>query len=127
VRASGVVIDLHFAVHHLTTPYLTHIRVLRHSEGWRTIAALNAFHHVQMYAYFGAWTAARTALPWAGSAQLVAGILVEGRLLWQKMRGATGAMWPNAVALCLGLLYLALWVRHLRIRTRAERNEEKDL
>ncbi|KAJ9136821.1 hypothetical protein NKR23_g9491 [Pleurostoma richardsiae] len=82
---------------------------------------------LNMYAYFGAWTAARTALPWTGSAQLVAGILVEGRLLWQKVRGATGAMWPNAVALYLGLLYLALWARDLRIRTRAERNEEKDL
>ncbi len=51
VVAGGGAVGLHFAVHHLTTPYLTFARVVQHAEGWRAFAALNTLHHTLMYAY----------------------------------------------------------------------------
>lgn len=67
VRSSGGMIDLHFAVHHLTTPYFTYFRVLQHSDGWQIVASLNALHHVFMYAYFGGIASARRLLPVTGT------------------------------------------------------------
>ncbi|KAI7765620.1 hypothetical protein LZL87_014178 [Fusarium oxysporum] len=49
VCAAGINIDLHFGFHHLTTPYLTLVRVLWYSEGWKVVAGLNAFHHFLMH------------------------------------------------------------------------------
>ncbi|KAH6621608.1 hypothetical protein B0J18DRAFT_432915, partial [Chaetomium sp. MPI-SDFR-AT-0129] len=78
-------IDLHFAFHHLTTPWLTFIRVLPDGEaceGWRWFAAANTAHHALMYAYFGGVAGERTAklgrvLRWTGEGQLVLGMVVD--------------------------------------------------
>jgi hypothetical protein len=81
VCAAGSPINLHFAFHHLTTPYLTFVRFLpgpsNHNDGWRVFAAANTFHHVLMYAYFGAASVLRPILPWMGTLQLLVGIDVD--------------------------------------------------
>ncbi|KAL1960750.1 hypothetical protein VTO42DRAFT_6580 [Malbranchea cinnamomea] len=104
VRASGGEIGLHFGVHHLTTPYLTFFRVMRHSQGWVVFAALNAFHHVLMYAYFGGLGIVRPILPWTGGLQLVVGILRE----------------------ILLSTYFVLFVRDLRLEWRMVKRAKKD-
>lgn len=122
VRASGAEIDLHFAVHHLTTPWLTFVRVVRHGDGgWRPFAALNAFHHVLMYAYFGGADIFRPALPVTGTAQLIAGLAAETWLIRTKFLSGEGLVWPNAFGLGLLSAYLVLHVRDLRIKARIRR------
>lgn len=96
VLAAGGAVDLHFAFHHLTTPYLTLFWVvpdLPSTRGWSAFAALNCAHHVLMYAYFGgvavSWT--RPMLPWTGVLQLMVGICVEVELLTEELgRGRQG-------------------------------------
>jgi uncharacterized MAPEG superfamily protein len=112
VCASGAPIAPHFAVHHLTTPYLTLCRVLYNSEGWKVGAILNVFHHVLMYAYFGGMQRVRRLLPVTGTVQLV-GLLVEGILARNKLMDGR-AVWPNMMAMGLGMAYLCLFVSELR-------------
>lgn len=115
VRASGGVIDLHFGFHHLTTPYLTFIRVVQHNEGWKPFAALNAFHHVLMYAYFGGVEFTRPVFPWTGALQLVVGVLAEAWVAWEKLASGQGPIWPNAASGCILATYLVLSTRELRL------------
>lgn len=125
VRASGGAIDLHFAVHHLTTPYLTYVRVLHHSQGWRVVAALNAFHHVLMYAYFGGVGFLRPVLPVTGTIQLLVGLGGEAWVLWKKRVGGDQLLWPHEFVLCLLSIYLVLWVRDLREKARLQSETTK--
>lgn len=122
VRASGGHIDLHFAVHHLTTPYLAYLRVMEYDDGWRLMAALNTVHHVFMYAYFGGFEFCRKALPVTGSTQLIVGLVGELSILWRKSRAdEQQPLWPHCVSLCLLTLYSVLWLRDLRQKARAQR------
>jgi GNS1/SUR4 family len=123
VRASGGTIDLHFGFHHLTTPYLTFFRVLHHSEGWQIFAALNAFHHFLMYAYFGGVEMVRPVLPWTGTLQLVVGILVE---LWMIREKSLGNARPNWIAGGILTAYLVLNSRDLIIRSREKQIKIKE-
>ncbi|SPO01664.1 uncharacterized protein DNG_04337 [Cephalotrichum gorgonifer] len=132
VRASGGVIDLHFGFHHLTTPYLTFIRVVQHSEGWKPFAALNAFHHGLMYAYFGGVEFTRPVLPWTGALQLVVGILVEAWVVRERLASGQGPLWPNVASGCILSAYLVLSTRELRLRaaqakTEAEKRAAKEV
>ncbi|KAG8422785.1 hypothetical protein J3459_010070 [Metarhizium acridum] len=114
VRAGGGEIELHFAVHHLTTPYLTYVRVLYYSQGWKVVAAPNAFHHVLMYAYFGGAGALRSVLPVTGTIQLLLGLGGEAWLLWKKRVGWEQPLWPHEFAISLFSIYFVLWLRELR-------------
>lgn len=116
VRSSGGTIDLHFGFHHLTTPYVTFLRVVHNSEGWKYFAACNAFHHVLMYAYFGGIQLPRPVLPWTGAMQLVVGIVVEGLIVKRKMARGGELMWPNVVCACILSVYLVLSTRELSLR-----------
>ncbi|KAH6894575.1 hypothetical protein B0T10DRAFT_257328 [Thelonectria olida] len=115
VRAGGGDVDLHFGFHHLTTPYLSYVRVVLHSQGWRVLASLNTLHHGFMYAYFGGAVFLRRVLVVTGSAQLVVGICGEIVLL---RRIESKVMWPHVVGLSLLSAYLVLWVRDVRMRRR---------
>lgn len=125
VRASGGDIDLHFAVHHLTTPYLTFVRVLHYSQGWRIVAALNAFHHVLMYAYFGGVGFLRPVLPVTGTIQLLVGLGGEAWILWKKRVDGEQPLWPHEFVLGLLSIYLILWVRDLREKARLQSDTTK--
>ncbi|KAI9163681.1 hypothetical protein HJFPF1_05303 [Paramyrothecium foliicola] len=117
VQAGGGFIDLHFGFHHLTTPYLTFVRVLNHGDGWKFFAALNSFHHFLMYAFFGGFSRLRSVLLVTGFLQLVIGIAQEWRVIhWKAGRGEE--IWPNVVSSCLLGTYLVLWVRDLALRHR---------
>jgi hypothetical protein len=126
VRASGGSIDLHFGFHHLTTPYLTFFRVLHHSEGWQIFAALNAFHHFLMYAYFGSVGMVRPVLPWTGTLQLVVGILVEMWMIREKSIGSMRDATPNWIAGGILVTYLILNTRDLIIRCREKQTKLKE-
>lgn len=126
VRAMGSSIDLHFGFHHLTTPYFTFFRVLHHSKGWKVFAALNAFHHVLLYAYFGGVGWVRPVLLWTGTLQLVAGIIVEGWILRVKMLNIEGDTLPNWIAACILSIYLVLNTRDLILRSREKDSRQKD-
>ncbi|KAJ6437860.1 NADPH2:quinone reductase [Purpureocillium lavendulum] len=116
VRAAGGEIGLHFAIHHLTTPYLTYFRVLSNHEGWQIVAGLNAFHHVLMYAYFGGAAGLRPALPVTGTLQLAVGIVGELWILTRKTMHHEAPLWPNVLTLGLLGTYLVFWLRDLRAR-----------
>jgi hypothetical protein len=125
VRASGGSIDLHFGFHHLTTPYLTFFRVLSNSKGWKVFAALNAFHHFLMYAYFGGVEMVWPVLPWTGTVQLVAGILVELLMIREKPLGSGSDATPNWMAGGILTAYLVLNTRNLIIRNREKQTKAK--
>lgn len=125
VLASGGEIDLHFGVHHLTTMYLTYVRVLQHSEGWRVFAALNTAHHVLMYSFFGGATWVRPALPWTGALQLLMGIATDVWVGRGKMeRGEK--VWPNIVGGGILATYFVLFLRDLELRGRKRIEKQKD-
>jgi hypothetical protein len=115
VRAGGGEIDLHFAVHHLTTPYLTFVRVLNHSYGWRTFGALNAAHHFLLYAFFAGYNRLRPVLLATGAVQLIVGIVREIQILELKKQHQEQP-WPNIVSLGLLSTYLVLWGRDLLLK-----------
>ena len=125
VRASGGSIELHFAIHHLTTPYLTYMRVLHHSEGWQLIAALNAFHHILMYAYFGGVTMLRPILAITGSVQLAVGVVGESWILNRNMRQEHSPIWPHVCTLGLLCTYSVLWARELRQKGMSSEKEKQ--
>jgi hypothetical protein len=113
VCASGGSINLHFGFHHLTTPYLTLIRFLNHYEGWRAFTALNTFHHVLMYTYFGGAAIVRPLLPWTGMSQLLVGLGVDIAVGMGKYTHGE-ELWPNIVSGCFLGIYLVLSLRDLR-------------
>lgn len=119
VRAIGGVIDLHFGFHHLTTPYLTFIRVINHSEGWWLFAALNTFHHALMYAYFGGAGRLRPLLLVTCGIQYLVGIVSEALIVLQKQQ-RDEVIWPNIFTLCLLSIYSVLWVRDLRLQSKKQ-------
>lgn len=121
VRASGGIIDLHFGFHHLTTCYLTFIRVIHNSEGWKPFAALNAFHHSLMYAYFGGVQFPRPVLPWTGALQLIVGMAADIWVMKGKLEAGEGDVWPNVVSGCLLAAYLVLSTRELLMRREQQR------
>jgi hypothetical protein len=115
VRAGGGEIGLHFGVHHLTTPYLTFFRVLQDSEGWQIFTALNAFHHVLMYAHFGGLVSMRRVLLITGGVQLMVGIAVDVFLVSMRMWNGSGLpLWPNMLSITLLSTYLVLWLDELK-------------
>lgn len=116
VRASGGAIDLHFGFHHLTTCYLTFFRVIYNSEGWKPFAAVNAFHHALMYAYFGGVQFPRPVLPWTGALQLVVGIMMEIWVTRRKVMTGEELVWPNVLSGCLLCTYLILSTREILMR-----------
>lgn len=129
VQAAGSPISIHFGFHHLTTPYLTFFRVISNSRGWRIFAALNAFHHVLMYGYFGGVGWVRPALPWTGTLQLIAGIVVEAWILRSKSISAhseTTAMAPNWIALGLLTSYLVLNTREILLTRKTKEVKSKE-
>jgi hypothetical protein len=121
VCAAGSPINLHFAFHHLTTPYLTFVRFLPDREGWRPFAAANTIHHVLMYAYFGGASLLRPILPVTGTLQLVVGIVVDlvvgvGMYRTSHEDDGDGLCWPYFASAGLLGVYLVLHVRDLRAR-----------
>ncbi|KAK9371803.1 uncharacterized protein V1513DRAFT_454445 [Lipomyces chichibuensis] len=124
VLANGGQVALHFGFHHLTTPVLTYVRVLKHHEGWELFATLNALHHVLMYLYFGGISAFRPILRWTGTLQLVMGILAEIRIIWVKLANGE-VVWPNMIAGFLLSCYMMLFVREIRMEE-TEKEEEKN-
>jgi hypothetical protein len=112
--ADGGKVDLHFGFHHLTTPYLTFFRILTGYEGWQLFAALNAAHHVLMYAFFAGLTATHPLLPYTRYIQLIVGLLWEGWIVWHK--GSGRSVQPNVVAILLLTCYLIFLAREIRLR-----------
>ncbi len=127
VVASGGPVSLHFGFHHLTTPWLTFIRVLDHNDGWKWFAAFNAGHHVLMYAYFGGFSRVRPVLPWTGSLQLVVGISVDIWVARNKMQSGASPIWPNIFSAGLLAIYLFLTIRDLRFRAKETAAERKSI
>ncbi|KAK9433327.1 hypothetical protein V1505DRAFT_362358 [Lipomyces doorenjongii] len=123
VLANGGQVALHFGFHHLTTPVLTYVRVLKHHKGWELFATLNALHHVLMYWYFGGIAAFRPILRWTGTLQLVMGILTEIRMISVKLADGE-VVWPNMIAGLLLACYMILFVREIKMEE-AQREEEK--
>ncbi|KAB5582981.1 hypothetical protein GE09DRAFT_1077163 [Coniochaeta sp. 2T2.1] len=119
-------IALHFAVHHLTTPWLTLVRVLHNSEGWRVGAGLNAVHHVGMYAHFAGWGVGTRWCLFTGMVQLLVGLGWEAVVVRGKLkRGAEEGVWGNVVAMGLGAVYAVIFGREVW-EGRREREGEGD-
>jgi hypothetical protein len=127
VTAVGGAVDLHFGFHHLTTPWLTFVRVLPPDcDGWRWFGAANAAHHVLIYAYFGGWHGVRNVLLWTGQAQLGIGMLADGWAVWKRLAEGQGVqdVWMYLVS---GGLLGAYWVLHSReMRARAREEGRKE-
>ncbi|KIW86843.1 uncharacterized protein Z519_12629 [Cladophialophora bantiana CBS 173.52] len=98
--AAGTPINPHMAFHHITTPFLTHFRVLNASD-WQLFAFLNCFHHFWMYAYFGGVTAFRPILRVTGWVQLIAGIGMDVYYFASQGQGA-----PEARNRAIGIMIL---------------------
>lgn len=133
-------IDLHFFIHHLTTPYLTYVRVLPSdpgSKGWKVFAGLNKGHHALMYAYFGGlWGRTndwgRRLLQITGIVQLIGGISADLLVLWMRnyLRfdwdegGIGGENWRNGVSIGILSTYLVLSIRDMRTNNAERRRLE---
>lgn len=115
--------DLHFAFHHLTTPYLTLFRFLQHYEGWRVFASLNAGHHVLMYAFFVGASRMRKALLWTRWVQLVVGIACDGWVGLGKVQKGE-EIWPNLFSAGLLACYLGLLVREVQMKRIKEESDD---
>ncbi|KAH8690403.1 hypothetical protein GQ44DRAFT_797555, partial [Phaeosphaeriaceae sp. PMI808] len=121
-------IDLHFFIHHLTTPYFTYLRALPSppvSDGWRIFALLNKAHHTLMYAFFGkVWGQENglglRVLRVTGVVQLGGGIFGELWMLGERWAreedGQEG--WRNVAAIGLLATWLVLNVRDMRVKDR---------
>ncbi|GAB1311341.1 hypothetical protein MFIFM68171_01551 [Madurella fahalii] len=128
VAAAGDAVDLHFAVHHLTTPWLTFVRVLPGCEGWRWFGAANAAHHALMYAYFGGWQAVRDVLLWTGQAQLWIGMAADAWAVRARLASGEGVeeVWRFLVSGGLLGLYSVLSAREMRARARAKEERKRE-
>ncbi|KIW08565.1 uncharacterized protein PV09_00530 [Verruconis gallopava] len=124
--AAGHAPDLHFAFHHLTTPYLTWFRALRDFDGWRLFVGLNTFHHVLMHLFFAGVTSTRALLPWTRYVQLVAGVACDVWIAWGKAR-AGGRVAGYLVSAALLTSYFVLLTREIVMRrsTAASRTRVK--
>lgn len=119
--AAGNTPDLHFAFHHLTTPYLTYFRTLHDYEGWQVFAALNGFHHVLMHLFFAGvtgWT--RPVLPWTRYIQLIMGIGWDVWIVRGKLGKGEGGVRGYGVEAVLLSCYFVLLTREIRMSRRAE-------
>ncbi|KAH7153705.1 hypothetical protein DER46DRAFT_510536 [Fusarium sp. MPI-SDFR-AT-0072] len=125
VCAAGINIDLHFGFHHLTTPYLTLVRVLWYSEGWKVVAGLNAFHHFLMYAYFGGVGVLQAVLYVTGTFQLVVGLIGEYWILQRKVSHEESDIWPHIFGFGLLSTYLVLWLQSLWVGKRQDNSKDK--
>ncbi|KAK3307370.1 uncharacterized protein B0T15DRAFT_510652 [Chaetomium strumarium] len=136
VTAAGGSVNLHFGFHHLTTPWLTFVRVLpdspRSHAGWRWFAAANTAHHALMYAYFGGWAQTqrmREILLWTGEVQLWIGMLTDGWVVSERLvaRGeGDDDVWRLMVSAGLLGTYFILNRRELREKEREERRGKED-
>lgn len=117
VAAAKGEIDSHFGFHHLTTPWLTFVRVLPGTAGWRGFAAANAAHHVLVYAYFGGWEGVRGLLLWTGPAQLFWGMAVDAWNVWARW-GTGEQVWRFIVSAGLLATYRVLDEMEMRRRER---------
>ncbi|KDQ49508.1 hypothetical protein JAAARDRAFT_42824 [Jaapia argillacea MUCL 33604] len=113
VLGSGSPVSIHFAFHHLTTPYLTYARTIRSPAYWQPFVILNTFHHSLMYAYFGGLSKFSRLLPYTGYLQLIVGILVEVASIFVHWDGPD-AVWPNVFAASLFSCYAVLFAGDLR-------------
>ncbi|KAB5566329.1 hypothetical protein GE09DRAFT_1106339 [Coniochaeta sp. 2T2.1] len=119
-------IALHFAFHHLTTPWLTLVRVLHISDGWRVGAGLNAMHHAGMYAHFAGWGVGTGWCLFTGMVQLVVGLGWEAVVVRGKLkRGGEEGVWGNIVAIGLGGVYAVLFGGEIW-EGRRERERDKE-
>lgn len=125
VLASGGSVNTHFWFHHLTTPYLTYIRVLTYPQGWKLFGTLNNFHHFLMYAYFGGWSVFGPLLPWSGYLQLIVGMVGEVYLLSGRC-GMLGEKWPHLVGLTIYVCYAVLFYGDVVNRGRKKGGAKKE-
>lgn len=110
--AHGKVIGPHMAFHHLTTPFLTHFRVLNASD-WQVFAFLNCIHHFWMYAYLGGVGLFRPILPFTGWLQLVAGIAVDVFWLSQNAKTENPEATNRLISVLLLTRYAMLYYEEL--------------
>lgn len=106
---SGNIPNLHFVVHHATTPILTMDAVIgRPPRDWRLCAIANLLHHTFIYAYFGGYTAFRPVLVYSGSLQLGLGIAACARAAF-----ITGGQ-HGVIGLVLYTSYALLYIKELQ-------------
>lgn len=143
---------LHMRVHHLTTPYWTYFRIIRvlgvggdgssavihqgyHGHEWRIFAALNATHHVLIYAYFSEFRIfkwMRPVMPYTGKTQLLTGIAVDAVRLCQVAIGgvdmAVEEIQGRMVSVCILAIYWYLYLGQLAevAKIRQAEMEKKD-
>jgi hypothetical protein len=101
---SGYIPNLHFAVHHATTPIITLFSVLERPRKWwiwPTIA--NLIHHTVMYTAFGGCKSFQRYLVYTGSVQLAIG-LISSILYVYKTGVLTGV-----IPICGYCVYAALY------------------
>ncbi|KAK5047778.1 hypothetical protein LTR84_006443 [Exophiala bonariae] len=111
--AGGKVIGPHMAFHHLTTPFLTHFRVLNATD-WQVFAFLNCVHHFWLYAYLGGVGLFRPILPVTGWLQLVAGIAVDVLWLFQNGKSENPEATNRLISVLLLTRYAMLYYEHLK-------------
>lgn len=116
-------VDLHFVLHHLTTPYLGFFRFLNHYEGWRVFALLNATHHAFMYAFFGGAKQLHVVLQYTRYIQLVVGMACDVWVAKEKTKMGV-EIWPNVFSAGLLTMYLVLLAREIAIRRAAKEMEK---
>jgi len=121
--ADGGEVGLHFGFHHLTTPYLTYFRYLNGHYGWQLFAALNAFHHSLMYAFFAGVQSVHGYLPYTRYIQLVAGVAWDAWLTMYMDDGDSRV--SRAVSIFLLTCYLYLLTREIRMRRTAEKEKSQ--
>lgn len=106
---SGYTPNLHFAIHHATTPIITYYSVLeREREWWIWSAVANLIHHTFMYAAFGGWKSFRGLLVYTGSTHLAIGLCSS--IMYVYYTGAVSGLIP----ICGYCAYMVLYVKELR-------------
>lgn len=110
--AAGTEIGPHMAFHHITTPFLTHFRVLNASD-WQPFAFLNCCHHFLLYSYLAGVSAFRPILPLTGWLQLGAGIALDVYYCATKGREAPEST-NRAISVMLMTRYAMLFYEELK-------------
>jgi hypothetical protein len=106
---SGGTPNLHFRVHHSTTPILTLGCVIgRPREVWVWCAVANLLHHSALYAFFGGQKSVRKYLVFTGSFQLILGVSMSLGMIYRTV-GEDGK-----IALGLYFTYVILYIKELR-------------